>query len=1037
MTARCSVIQGLIGDHLEAFISDFQAGSECNPFSTWLILPTERLVQHVRDELSRKDVPFILSRICTMKGFCRSYFEEHRTTTRELTEAESRLLLTQILSDNREVLPLFFVRDRPLPGTIENLQEFIRVITARNVTFPECLGDLQGEKSEQIARIISAYRNRLKELDLVDPDTLIEWTILHLGKEGATPHRQIFVYGLFRPLPLEEDLLSQLRERSESFTCFIPSGADPTIFAGPEKWTGIGDTGSLFQLPSSIPSLLSGIFSSTEPIDIGESIRLDTFPSHSAELQAIAGEICRLHEAGVSLSDISVAFPELQDELDRIGEIFSDFKIPWKSRVTPRLSRFPVIRFLVGIIGLVVNRYSREEVISFLNSPYLHGPSRKGFLLLDPSEVDLVSRYACIESGMNEWQDRLEYLASSIANGSERRFHGISQDSVHRVRDGILRLFDALQGLEGRRSMQDFVREYRGFLDRYHLPNLPSASGSQERFSDEHRVFGIFQKRLDALSRSPLFPEEWRGTTDEFFRIVNTLADEPDQDPDPDGGGVSVIGIREAIHLHLPVLFLCRLVEGVVPRLTTRLPFTNSLENARMGTRSLAEILHEQEYYFIAALLSSQRIYLSAPLADGTNPLLTSAFFERVRMVCHPMGWNSTGQDAERCSRSLAAVTAGERIAEGQVCQALDHLDPLLSIDDLVARINTERYYRKGTCDSIYEGMLSADETIAAALEERFSPDGVYSATSLETYAQCPFRFFLGNVLRLEDLPDGDQNLSPADRGSAVHDILSTFYRRWLAAGRGNITPASIEAATSLMQEIAREELDRHHFESPLWEATCLQMKGSPHAGPGYLERFLTKEAEAEDSPLAPCHFEFSFGMDPSGTDDPASVEEAVALTSSDGCEQLRIRGRIDRIDISPEGLFLIYDYKTGRGHPKIKDIEEGKALQLPLYLRAFEALSEKRGVAAGYYQIRKEVRRDLLLCDEQARCLVASRTKVTPDVASLITRSCDFAIGYIRRIREGAFPLPAEEHCPNSYCEFRRICRFDPYRVSDLGEES
>ncbi|HPM61256.1 MAG TPA: hypothetical protein PK955_02125, partial [Methanoregulaceae archaeon] len=141
MTARCSVIQGLFGDHLEAFISDFQAGSERNPFSTWLILPTERLVQHVRDELSRKDVPFIPSRICTMKGFCRSYFEEHRTTTRELTEAESRLLLTQILSDNREVLPLFFVRDRPLTGTIGDLQTFMNVITTRKVAFPECLGD--------------------------------------------------------------------------------------------------------------------------------------------------------------------------------------------------------------------------------------------------------------------------------------------------------------------------------------------------------------------------------------------------------------------------------------------------------------------------------------------------------------------------------------------------------------------------------------------------------------------------------------------------------------------------------------------------------------------------------------------------------------------------------------------------------------------------------------------------------------------------------------------------------------------------------
>ena len=94
-----------------------------------------------------------------------------------------------------------------------------------------------------------------------------------------------------------------------------------------------------------------------------------------------------------------------------------------------------------------------------------------------------------------------------------------------------------------------------------------------------------------------------------------------------------MLGFRECPHLTFPVVFIGGLVEGTFPRLTTRLPFTNSLENARMGTRTLSEILREEQYYFIAALLSAQTmVYLSAPLADGEKPLLTSAFFERVRM---------------------------------------------------------------------------------------------------------------------------------------------------------------------------------------------------------------------------------------------------------------------------------------------------------------------------------------------------------------------------------------------------------------------
>ena len=115
------------------------------------------------------------------------------------------------------------------------------------------------------------------------------------------------------------------------------------------------------------------------------------------------------------------------------------------------------------------------------------------------------------------------------------------------------------------------------------------------------------------------------------------------QQPEKMKTGVSVLGIRECAHQDFPRLFICGMVEGAIPRLTTRLPFTNSLENVRMGTRSLADILHEEEYYFITALLSGEKVYLSAPLAEGDKPLLTSAFFEKVKDRCNPECWKNSG----------------------------------------------------------------------------------------------------------------------------------------------------------------------------------------------------------------------------------------------------------------------------------------------------------------------------------------------------------------------------------------------------------
>ena len=175
--------------------------------------------------------------------------------------------------------------------------------------------------------------------------------------------------------------------------------------------------------------------------------------------------------------------------------------------------------------------------------------------------------------------------------------------------------------------------------------------------------------------------------------------------------------------------------------------------------------------------------------------------------------------------------------------------------------------------------------------------------------------------------------------------------------------------------------------------------------------------------------------MERGTSDDPASVEEAVELTGAAGSEPLRIRGRIDRIDICPDGFFVIYDYKTGAQHPKFKDIDTGKALQLPLYLLAFESISGKRGVAAGYYKIRKDVESRMLLCDETGKDLIVSRPRISPDFTGTLGRSREFALEYIGRIRKGEFPLPSEEKCPNAYCEFRHICRFDPYRVFKCEE--
>jgi ATP-dependent helicase/DNAse subunit B len=1028
---------GLPGEKLDSVITGFISAAKEDPFSSWLLLPTQRLVLHVTGHLTANNVPFIPTRICTLEGFCKILFEENRTTERFLSKTEAKLLLTRILEDPEIEVPLFRSRDRASSGTVDDLMTFMNVTLTRKVPFPECLQDLESKKSDQLDTIITEYRSRLRKLDLFDGNTILEWTIDFLDRSGSSILGTVFIYGFHEPLPLEQDLFDTIPDHAKRVSIFVPDGMDQNIF---RTRAAEGDRPGI--LPSSDTSSsayqITGLFSESGTFAAGDFFHVETFPTRYAEVYAIAAGICRLNAGGTPLSDIAVAFPDLRGDLSLIEEVFSDFGIPWNAAVGPRLSRAPVVQFLNGIASLASSGYVREDVIRFIGSPFFHkGPVSGGSSGLDTAEVDLVSRYAGIDGPHPDWMKQLDWLHEQMEDPDRaKNFQGISQDSVKRVRGGMHVLIRDLDSLSGKKRLQDHILAYQQFLGSWDIPDL---SGAPDKLLKEREIRNRnkFLTRLQALAGIAWLPADEPISSQDFSRLLSSITEEPDDTARQDDDGVTLLGIRECEHMKFPVVFIGGLTEGVFPSLTTRLPFTNSLENARMGTRSLSGILREVQYYFIAALLSAKStIYLSAPLANGEKVLLTSAFFERVRMRAGECPWPaSTGNPG--ASGRTAAIDAGAGIRNEKACTVLDLIPDSLNISDLTGRINMERYYRRAECDSVYDGILSGDESISATLAGLYGPDHVWSPTSLETYATCPFAYFLNRVINLKALPEVEPNLSASDRGTAIHNVLNDFYRQWCAAGNKRVSLSTLADATEMILRIANAELDNYSFQSPLWDATKILMLGNPRNGPGYFERFIESETVEADSPLVPSRFEFSFGMGTDGSDDPASSPEPVELASPDGTQRLRIRGRIDRIDLTPEGQFLIYDYKSGRDHPKAKDIEAGTALQLPLYLLAYEQITGSHGIGGGYYKIRRDVERNIVLADTSAKDLLVSRFRPSADFPGTLRHSRECAFAYIDGIRNGRFPLPPEEKCPNEYCDFKRICRFDPYRVLESGEET
>ncbi|NLA39452.1 MAG: PD-(D/E)XK nuclease family protein, partial [Methanomicrobiales archaeon] len=116
-----------------------------------------------------------------------------------------------------------------------------------------------------------------------------------------------------------------------------------------------------------------------------------------------------------------------------------------------------------------------------------------------------------------------------------------------------------------------------------------------------------------------------------------------------------------------------------------------------------------------------------------------------------------------------------------------------------------------------------------------------------------------------------------------------------------------------------------------------------------------------------------------------------------------------------------------------------GKALQLPLYIRAVETLTGLTGAAGAYYTLRRdEVQIRPVFWDARRKAhfavYPATSKSGVEDIHALIDASLARVRDYLRGIQGGRFhPRQDTGPCP-AYCGFMTVCRFDALR--EEGED-
>lgn len=173
------------------------------------------------------------------------------------------------------------------------------------------------------------------------------------------------------------------------------------------------------------------------------------------------------------------------------------------------------------------------------------------------------------------------------------------------------------------------------------------------------------------------------------------------------------------------------------------------------------------------------------------------------------------------------------------------------------------------------------------------------SPTGLETFQQCPFQYFAQRLMRLKTAPDfPEERLSFLEQGNIVHAVLAEWWKE----------PQDI---AQLFERIFARRLAEAHipdgYHTERLRNNMLDDLKRFAAGDGWPRLAFASQAEIE----------FAFPL----------------------AEGLEIAGRIDRLDVAPDGRAYVIDYKYSAAQRVRDKLKNLTLMQAPLYLLAAQHL--------------------------------------------------------------------------------------------------
>ena len=980
-----------------AVLEGFRAAAGRDPV---LVVPTVDDVERFERELTSRGEPVVGASIVT---FDRLFALVARATDAPagpaLSVTQRRRLAREAVSRTKLRLLAASARRPGFPAALDELVSELQAAAIDPLALRERATEA-GSYELEIAALYQAcleVRNGLGRHD--DHSLAAAATAALRARPEAWGARPVFLYG-FDDLTVEQLELVRELWRGAEVTIALPwedrevlAAARGGLFAELRDVDGVEITelepnprfttsGTLFELERRFGEPAEA---EPEPIANDGGLALLASAGELAEAEAVGAEVARLLHDGVPAGEIAIVLRDPASAGPLYRRVLGRFEIPAAVEADLALTRTATGAGLVALLEAAVGRRRASDLLAYLRTPGVASPSR-----VDWFERKLLrGRLRSTDEALAAWNGD---GSAGLREVERLRLAGSGPELLRETGRQARWVAELALRRRGATASEDRALELR-------------AGADAERALEELAELGLPHSPEEVIAAvAGIDVPMWRGPTE---------------------GRVRVISPYRARARRVSHMFVASLQDGDFPRRDTGGPLLSDEARSTLALppRQKAEV--EDRYLFSVCLSRpKRRLSLSWRSADDEGGAASrSPFVDEVRELLDP----PLPEDTEERDEAIVAEAAGRGLAESVFSPGdapseaeLARAEAAAGVEAAASAPVRERVAARlaAAAESTTVERLRPGPLRLPPVLERMRANELFGPSTLEEYAECPYRWFVDHELKPRRIGPEEE---PLTAGMIAHRVLERLYAEPPSDDR-RPTAASLERwtarASELIEEIGPERLPRERADTA---AALRRVEGLVLA-------FLADEARTS-TPFEP---------------DPKFAEARFGFEDSDQpplrLEGGGVHGQIDRIDIGPAGEALVQDYKSGAKVEGGKGMLEKKGkLQLQLYLLAAREIWGLE-LAGGLYRplggssdrtpkglLRKALAEELEGLDPRPGDQLKDE-----DFEQALSEAKERAEEIVGGIRGGDIGRrPIGNRCPD-YCQFQPICR----RERGLPEE-